>query len=492
MDHLVGALLPPAHNAAGPPHRGPRLPGDVRPAVRPGTRIEIRFRVPVRRVEREQNRTESRGEPATSIDGGLEERVLVRQQPRAVGIAGRRLGVGEFGRVPVRLSRDLERENADLLRRLTGRTSERTGRRTTKDPRPKNDPEAQKKRAANREARRSTCPTEDVPHPVHPAAMACCPSCGSAPMSPLSPETSDEYEWLPGRLVRRRHVREQAVCGRCGRFESGDAPQRVIDGGLYGPAFHARVVVHKLLDSVPLYRQVQAFRREGLHVARATLVDLFHRTALILAPLYAHLLARVPEARVVFADETSLKMQRVEKLGFVWVFATLRVVAYVFSPRRSGQTPMRVLGDTTGVLVVDGYTGYNEVTVPERRVRAGCNGHARRKFANVDDDGSGPPASNEPRWRRSAGTTGARRAKRAPGERRHVPISPEPHARATPCGTCGEGRVLDVRASSCTTRFGPDLTPILPTGVPSPPGLPEHLACRVVCPHGLTHGDTLC
>lgn len=181
-------------------------------------------------------------------------------------------------------------------------------------------------------------------------------------------------------------MREHVVCGACGCLAKGDAPVRVIDRGLYGPAFIARIVVHKLLDCVPLYRQVKAFKREGLHIARATLVDLFHLAAAVICALYDRLLERLRPARVVLADETSEKMQRVEKLGYVWVFATEQVIVYVFSPSRSGETPVRVLGDSKGVLLVDGYTGYNEVTVPERRVRAGCNGHARRKFANIDDD----------------------------------------------------------------------------------------------------------
>ena len=107
------------------------------------------------------------------------------------------------------------------------------------------------------------------------------------------------------------------VCGTCGRFEKGPAPVRVVDRGLYGPGFTARVVVHKLLGGVPLYRQAKAMRREGLHVACATLVDLFHLAASVVEPLYERRLARLPAARIVFADETSLKMQRVEKLGYV-------------------------------------------------------------------------------------------------------------------------------------------------------------------------------
>lgn len=53
----------------------------------------------------------------------------------------------------------LERDNADLMRRVTGRTTERTGRRGTTSPRPKNDEEAQRKRRERRDQRRSQLDT---------------------------------------------------------------------------------------------------------------------------------------------------------------------------------------------------------------------------------------------------------------------------------------------------------------------------------------------
>ncbi|HEX8704329.1 MAG TPA: transposase, partial [Myxococcaceae bacterium] len=43
-----------------------------------------------------------------------------------------------------------------------------------------------------------------------------------------------------------------------------------------------------------------------------------------------------------------------------------------FSMGRASKTPKEVLGGTTGALVVDAYTGYNAVTVPQGRVRVGC------------------------------------------------------------------------------------------------------------------------
>ena len=188
----------------------------------------------------------------------------------------------------------IERDNAELRLRVTGRTTERRSSRRKKNPRSENDSEAQRRRREAREKRKSKLDSEEVHHPVDPETKASCPACGDGPMGGLSPESSDEYEWVPGRLVRLHHVRERVVCGSCGHFETGPAPVRVVDGGLYGPGFHARVVVHKLLDCVPLYRQVQALRREGLHVARATLVDIFHRVASLIEPIYERMLELRP------------------------------------------------------------------------------------------------------------------------------------------------------------------------------------------------------
>ncbi len=53
---------------------------------------------------------------------------------------------------------------------------------------------------------------------------------------------------------------------------------------------------------------------------------------------------------------------------------------YRYSPSRSGETAKQVLADSEGRLVVDQFTGYNAVTKPGKRTRAGCLAHARRKL----------------------------------------------------------------------------------------------------------------
>ena len=115
-------------------------------------------------------------------------------------------------------------------------------------------------------------------------------------------------------------------------------------------------------------------------MSRSTMCNLLHRGAEELRPIYAAALALVPAAADVNADETSMRQQDLERRAFMWSFVTPELIVYRYAPNRSGSTPLEVLGDSQGRLVVDQFTGYNAVTKPGRRLRAGCLAHARRKL----------------------------------------------------------------------------------------------------------------
>jgi transposase len=73
------------------------------------------------------------------------------------------------------------------------------------------------------------------------------------------------------------------------------------------------------------------------------------------------------------------------KTGFVWTFGVADAegggdVAYHFADSRSGSTPKTILEGTRGVLLVDGYSGYNDVEKVSSRRRAACFAHVRRYF----------------------------------------------------------------------------------------------------------------
>ena len=287
----------------------------------------------------------------------------------------------------------LRKDNDELRRALYGQSRERVVpveqeiRRKKKAEQSEEEREAARqkalqKRRDNAERRREQTACVEVDHSIEETR---CPGCGADVEAAhrLANETSEELEFIPARLVRRRHRRQRRVCS-CGCFLIAPPPPRVVEGGQYGPGLHAHVVVSKCVDSLPLERQAKRFACGGVHLSPSTLGDLFHRSADLLRPLYERMVEVVAQSPYVNGDETPLAVQARDKCrkGYMWVFIAPEpgLVTYAFSPSRSGQTPVRILGQSQGVLQVDGYTGYNQVTTPTGRVRAGCLAHGRRKF----------------------------------------------------------------------------------------------------------------
>jgi len=273
-----------------------------------------------------------------------------------------------------------------LERRILGPKSEKMPSPAKELRRQETDAEAEARRHAALERRRERAALreklrqETVTHHVTDE-QADCPKCGGVTERPVGGgKATSLYEYVPGYFVRQNHVQEKLACD-CGEYiATADPPPRPIEKGHYGPGFIAHIVVMKCSDSIPLYRLAKQYERLGIAMSRSTLTDLFHAAANILEPLYKRLLALVAASPIVQADETSLKMQRPAKRGFVWTFLADELIAYRFAGDRSGATPLEVLGGTEGTLVVDGYTGYNRVTDVDGRTRAGCIAHVRRKF----------------------------------------------------------------------------------------------------------------
>lgn len=285
-----------------------------------------------------------------------------------------------------------DQELAELRRLLFGRKSERLPsvqselkkRRDVRQKRADQEKTVARRDAARRA--RKELPTEEVVHEVGEEDLRC-PHCGGTEFVDLPDEVSSEYEFVPSRLVQRRHLRRKKAC-RCGQhIVTAPAPARVSEGVQYGPGFHAHVVVSKCLDSMPLYRQARALSRAGVEIQRSTLCDLFHRTADLLEPLHRRMLELIQQSKYVRADETPQPVLDKNKTrrGYMWNFNTDELVAYVFSAGRSGETPASVLGDSAGFLQTDAYSGYNRVTTPEGRTRVGCWSHGRRKLFEAKD-----------------------------------------------------------------------------------------------------------
>lgn len=282
-------------------------------------------------------------------------------------------------------------ENAELKRMLFGQKSERMPpkERELKRAHSAAASEAEKleaklttkaKRADRAKAKREM-PTREVTHDI-----ATCPHCASHDLKPLgTSEVSHVIEFVPAHFVRTRHVRPKKRCTACTRIVSASTPVNVVDGGHYAPSVYAHLAVAKCADAIPIHRLATRLARDGFDINRSTLNALFHRTAELLVPIAARILALIRERQHVHADETPIRVQAPEvcRRGFIWTFLSDELVAFVFSPSRSGATPKAVLEGSSGTLQVDAYSGYNVVVGPDGRTRVGCLAHMRRNFFNA-------------------------------------------------------------------------------------------------------------
>ena len=123
--------------------------------------------------------------------------------------------------------------------------------------------------------------------------------------------------------------------------------------------------------------------------ARSTMNELLHRSSALLEPVWSRLLDVIRTRDIVLADETRVRILKdasgKPKTGFVWTFGAADAkggfdVAYHFADNRSGATPKALLEGTKGVLLVDGYSGYNDIEKVSSRRRAACFAHVRRYF----------------------------------------------------------------------------------------------------------------
>ena len=157
--------------------------------------------------------------------------------------------------------------------------------------------------------------------------------------------------------------------------------------GMASASTVAWVMYQKYVNSLPLYRQEQDFKRLfGIDISRGTIAGWIIKNAeQFFVPLYNYFQRRLIAGRYAMADETPVQVlkepgRRAQTKSFMWVFRTgefdkEQIVLFHYSPTRAGDTAKEFLEDFTGYLMTDGYSGYNKL---KNCTRTSCWAHVRR------------------------------------------------------------------------------------------------------------------
>lgn len=223
------------------------------------------------------------------------------------------------------------------------------------------------------------------------------PEGDTSGMKKIGEEVTETLDYRPGRLLVIRRVR--AKYADPADPERGvmvaPLPARPIEKGIAEAGLLAHILIEKYVDHLPLYRQVQRFKREGVTLASSTLESWTAATAKMLVPLYDRLVEEVLCSGYIQADETPIPVQdRNVKgkthRGYYWVYHRPRgpcsrgIVVLDYQDSRKGDGPKAFLKDYRGALQSDGYPVYDGF---ERVMTLfGCWAHVRRYFHQARDN----------------------------------------------------------------------------------------------------------
>lgn len=221
--------------------------------------------------------------------------------------------------------------------------------------------------------------------------------CGRA-LRRIGEEITERGHIVPARVVVRRYVRPKYACPEGHGVKTARLPDGVIDGGKYEASVYAHVAVSKYSDHLPLHRLEGILKRQGVHLPKQTMWDMLVRVDdLVAQPVLVQARRELLEESVLHSDEMPVTLcledGKGSRIGYAWGWRNLRgsgppKVLIEFRQNRSRDGPLAFLGDWSGTLITDGYSGFDEVVQRNGIVRAGCWAHARRKLKDALDTGS--------------------------------------------------------------------------------------------------------
>ncbi|WP_276088922.1 IS66 family transposase [Pedobacter sp. JY14-1] len=203
----------------------------------------------------------------------------------------------------------------------------------------------------------------------------------------MGEEVTETLEYTSGEIWVKRTVRRKYVK----HHENGDSTIKIADlpvQTLAGATLLSHLVTSKYIDSLPIHRQLEIFKRSGITLSSATVSGWMTKVCTLLEPLYELLKQEVLKAEYLNVDETTMKViDKKAKLGkthcgWFWVYLHHwgKLVFFDYKATRSGEVPASMLKDYRGYIQADGYTVYENVSKQNGNTLLCCMAHVRRKF----------------------------------------------------------------------------------------------------------------
>jgi len=210
----------------------------------------------------------------------------------------------------------------------------------------------------------------------------------------IGEEITEELEYEPGKLFVNKIVRPKYAKPGGEGVLIAPMIERPLPKAIAGPGLLAQISIDKYVDHLPLHRQMERFKRDGVNMAYSTLTDMVSGTCSLITPVYEALKNYTLRLDYLHADETPIKVLDKDKKGqtclsgrqahrgYFWVYhsSVEKLVFFDYQPGRGREGPQQVLQHFKGYLQTDGYSVYDFFKDKEDITVLHCMAHARRMF----------------------------------------------------------------------------------------------------------------
>ena len=220
-----------------------------------------------------------------------------------------------------------------------------------------------------------------------------CPKCGNK-LHEMSKQVHVQLKLIPAQIIKEEHVQYVYSCRHCELNETetpivtAKMPCPVIKNSLASASFLSHIITRKYVEGLPLYRQEQQLKRDGIKLSRQTLSNwIINISNSYIRHIYNRMHEILLEKDILHADETEVEVlnepgrEAITK-SYMWMYRTGKhddtpIILFDYQPGRNGEYARDFLKGYKGYLHVDGYAGYNKVP---NVTLVGCFAHARRKY----------------------------------------------------------------------------------------------------------------
>jgi transposase len=216
-----------------------------------------------------------------------------------------------------------------------------------------------------------------------------CECCGET-LVRIGEDRHERVELEPARVFVKVIVRPKYACPHKHGVQQAPAPPSPAPGGRFDFGFTAHVVISKIVDHLPLYRQQDILARSGLQLGRSTLCEIMAHASELLRPLAELMQERLLLSDLLGADDTPVRLLDAThpegvRLARFWLFRGFAAAPYNifrFHESRSRDGPREFLQNFRGVVKVDAYGVDDGVYLASngRIIASCCMAHARRRF----------------------------------------------------------------------------------------------------------------